>query len=80
MQETERDAGYAPAQEKYRKRKAKKYLATATLVRPSAAALAEAYFLRRRQAKVGHLRADTLALLLSLANVGAHARVLVMEA
>ena len=67
------------SQEKYRKRKAKKHMATATLVRPSAAALAEAYFLRS-PGRVGHLRADSLALLLSLANVGAHARVLAVDA
>ncbi len=54
-------------------------MATATLVRPSAAALAQAYF-AKSPARIAHLRADSLALLLSLANIGAHARVLVMEA
>ena len=54
-------------------------MATATLLRPSAAALAEAYFLKA-PAKIGYLRADSLAMLVSFANVGAHARVLVVEA
>ena len=70
--------GGTRSQEKYRRRKAKKHLAVATLVRPSAAALAEAYFLKS-PGRVGHLRADSLALLLSLANIGAHARVLAVE-
>lgn len=65
-------------QEKYRKRKADKYMAQATLIRPTARALVEAYFARSPE-KVQCMRADTLALLLSLANVGANARVLVME-
>ncbi|KAK9916890.1 hypothetical protein WJX75_008379 [Coccomyxa subellipsoidea] len=66
------------AQAKYRKRKAEKYMAQATLVRPTARALADAYFARSPQ-KIQNLRADSLALLLSLANIGAHAGVLVVE-
>ena len=46
--------------------------------RPSAAAVCEAYF-QKLPAKIGFLRLDTLSTLLSLANVGAHARVLVMD-
>ncbi len=46
--------------------------------RPSGATVAEAYF-ANSPAKTNYLRADSLALLLTLANVGAHARVLVVE-
>ncbi|BDA40995.1 tRNA (adenine(58)-N(1))-methyltransferase non-catalytic subunit [Coccomyxa sp. Obi] len=66
------------AQAKYRKRKADKYMAQATLIRPTARSVAEAYFGKSPQ-KIQCMRADTLALLLSLANIGAHARVLVVE-
>lgn len=65
-------------QAKYRKRKADKYMAQATLIRPTARSVAEAYFGKSPQ-KIQCMRADTLALLLSLANIGAHARVLVVE-
>lgn len=61
-----------------RKKKAKKYIQIATVRRPTGATVAEAYF-SNFPAKTNYLRADTLALLLSLANVGAHARVLVVE-
>ena len=61
-----------------RKKKAKKYIQVATVRRPTGAAVAEAYF-ANSPAKTSYLRADALALLLSLANVGAHARVLVVE-
>ncbi|CAL8466719.1 g6255 [Coccomyxa elongata] len=66
------------AQAKYRKRKADKYMAQATLIRPTARSVAEAYFVKSPQ-KIQCMRADSLALLLSLANIGAHARVLVVE-
>lgn len=46
--------------------------------RPTAAAVCVAYF-ANSPAKTGYLRVDALALLLSLANVGPHARVLVVE-
>ena len=49
-----------------------------TLVRPTARSLGEAHFTNTPH-KIQHLRADTLALLLSLANIGAHGRVLVLE-
>ena len=65
-------------QAKYRKRKADKYMAQATLIRPTARSVAEAYFAKSPQ-KIQCIRADTLALLLSLANIGAHAKVLVVE-
>ena len=61
-----------------RKKKARKYLFVATARRPTAASVCEAYF-SRTPSKVGFLRVDALALLLSMANVGAHARVLVLE-
>ncbi|PRW61100.1 tRNA (adenine(58)-N(1))-methyltransferase non-catalytic subunit trm6 [Chlorella sorokiniana] len=66
------------SQEKYKKKKAKKYIQIATVRRPTGATVAEAYF-ANSPAKTNYLRADTLALLLTLANVGAHARVLVVE-
>lgn len=47
--------------------------------RPTALALCQAYF-TSTPVKTNYLRADTLALLLNLANVAAHARVLVVEA
>lgn len=62
-----------------RKKKAKKYVITAVARRATAAAIAEAYFLRQ-PARIGHLRLDALALLLSLAGLSAHARPLVLDA
>ena len=47
--------------------------------RPTGHAVAEAYY-ATAGAKTNYMRPDTLALLLALANVGAHARVLVVEA
>ncbi len=67
------------AQEKYRRKKAKKYLARVMVVRPTARALAETHFGRGHPGRTGALRADALALLLSLANVGAGAHVLVAD-
>jgi tRNA (adenine-N(1)-)-methyltransferase non-catalytic subunit len=61
-----------------RKKKAKKYIQVGTVRRPTAASVCEAYF-ASAPAKTSYLRADALALLLALANVGAHARVLVVE-
>ncbi|EFN52089.1 hypothetical protein CHLNCDRAFT_139358 [Chlorella variabilis] len=66
------------SQDKYRKKKARKYIQVATVRRPTAAAVCEAYF-STSPAKTAYLRADALALLLSLANIGAHGRVLVVE-
>ena len=67
------------AQAKYKKKKAKKYVVRAIARRAPAAAIAQAYYLRQ-PARIGHLRLDTLSLLLSLANVGAGARVLAVDA
>ncbi|GAB4815070.1 hypothetical protein N2152v2_002116 [Parachlorella kessleri] len=67
------------SQEKYKKRKAKKYLVTACVRRPTAASVCQAYY-DKQPGKIGFLRLDTLSLLLSLANIGAHARVLVIDA
>ncbi|KAL4423995.1 hypothetical protein ABPG75_001296 [Micractinium tetrahymenae] len=66
------------SQEKYKKKKAKKYIQVGTVRRPTAAAVCEAYF-ANSPSRTGYLRVDALALLLSLANVGPHARVLVVE-
>jgi tRNA (adenine-N(1)-)-methyltransferase non-catalytic subunit len=46
--------------------------------RPTAATVASAYFCSK-PLRVGYLRFDALALMLGMANVGAHSRVLVME-
>ncbi|KAK9803881.1 hypothetical protein WJX72_001587 [[Myrmecia] bisecta] len=66
------------SQDKYRKRKMKKYCMQATVHRPTARSIAEVYF-SKSPAKINHLRVDTLAIMLSLANVGAYSNVLVME-
>ncbi len=65
------------SQSKYRKKKAKKYLLNTTLRRPTAASVCEAYF-ARTPAQIEHLRVDTLAILLSSANVGSGAQVLLL--
>lgn len=61
-----------------RKKKAKKYVLVACARRPTAASIAAAYY-AKQPSKIGNLRPDTLALMLNMANVGAHARVLVIE-
>eukprot|EP00873_Tetraselmis_striata_P045606 jgi/Tetstr1/465870/TSEL_010487.t1 len=66
------------SQEKYRKKKAKKYAAVATVRRPTAAAVADSYF-RRCPTKICGMRPDTLAVMLTLANVGPHQEVLVLD-
>eukprot|EP00850_Spirogloea_muscicola_P016400 SM000132S26915 [mRNA] locus=s132:303816:308600:- [translate_table: standard] len=66
------------SQEKYRVRKQKKYAPRVTVRRPTANSLCAAYFLKA-PSKTGFLRVDSLALLLNLANVGAHAEVLVVD-
>ena len=65
-------------QEKYKKKKAKKYLSHVSLIRPCARSLAEFYF-QKMPMKIGGLRADTLAILLSLANISAGSRTLVVD-
>jgi len=70
----------ARAQDKYKRKKAKKYIARVTAVRPSARALAETHFDRRgAPGRTGGLRADALALLLALGNVAAGGRVLLAD-
>eukprot|EP00249_Psilotum_nudum_P017530 c26374_g1_i1 orf=214-1767(-) len=66
------------SQEKYKRKKQKKYAPQLVLRRPCARSVCEAYFLKAPN-KIGFLRIDMLALMLSLANVGAHAEVLVMD-
>ncbi|GLJ40363.1 hypothetical protein SUGI_0830410 [Cryptomeria japonica] len=66
------------SQEKYRRKKQKKYSPRVLLRRPFARSICEAYF-SKCPAKIGFLRLDTLSLLLSLANVGANSDVLVFD-
>lgn len=66
------------AQEKYKKRKAKKYLTLITLRRPSIRTLCDAYY-EKQPLKIHNLRSDSLAIMISMANVGAGAQVLVIE-
>ena len=66
-------------QEKYLKKKTDKYTVRATVERPTARSLAETLFSWRPE-RIQYMRADTLALLLTMANVGAHGRALVLEA
>ncbi|CAM6052223.1 unnamed protein product [Sphagnum compactum] len=72
------EAKSAFSQEKYKRRKQKKYAPHVLVRRPSARSVCEAYFAKDPN-KIGFLRMDTLALLLSLANVGANAEVLVLD-
>ncbi|KAL3140277.1 hypothetical protein ABBQ38_004545 [Trebouxia sp. C0009 RCD-2024] len=66
------------SQAKYKKKKHKKYTVLATIQRPTARSVCEAYF-GKSSPKINHLRADSLAMLLSLANIGSHGKVLVLE-
>lgn len=66
------------SQEKYKRKKQKKYAPCLVVRRPSARRICEAYFMKSPQ-KIGFLRMDTLGLMLSLANIGAHAEVLVLD-
>ncbi|MCO5559095.1 hypothetical protein L7F22_012687 [Adiantum nelumboides] len=68
----------AYSQEKYKKKKQKKYAPFLVIQRPSARRICEAYA-SKCPSKVGFMRMDTVALMLSLGNVGAHAEVLVMD-
>lgn len=68
----------AYSQEKYKKKKQKKYAPFFVMRRPSSRRICEAYLVKSPQ-KIGFLRMDTMALMLSLANVGAHAEVLLMD-
>ncbi|XP_041662072.1 tRNA (adenine(58)-N(1))-methyltransferase non-catalytic subunit TRM6 [Cheilinus undulatus] len=68
--------GYA--QDKYIKKKKKKYENTVTILKPSCRILAMMYH-GREPGKICHLRYDTLAQMLTLANVHAGSKVLVFE-
>uniref|UniRef100_A0A8C6KPS1 tRNA (adenine(58)-N(1))-methyltransferase non-catalytic subunit TRM6 n=1 Tax=Nothobranchius furzeri TaxID=105023 RepID=A0A8C6KPS1_NOTFU len=68
--------GYA--QDKYIKKKKKKYENTVTIVKPTCRVLAMMYH-GREPGKICHLRYDTLAQMLTLANVHAGSKVLVFE-
>lgn len=68
----------AYSQEKYKVKKQKKYAPCLVLRRPSARRICETYFMKSPQ-KIGFMRMDMLGLMLSLANVGAHTEVLVMD-
>ncbi|CAL5227088.1 g9994 [Coccomyxa viridis] len=67
------------SQEKYLKKKTDKYTVRATVERPTARSLAETLFSWRPE-RIQYMRADTLAMLLTMANVGAHGRALVLDA
>ncbi|CAH9080880.1 unnamed protein product [Cuscuta epithymum] len=66
------------SQEKYKLKKQKKYAPKVLLRRPNARSICEAYF-KKHPDRIGCLRVDTLSLLLSMANVTAHADVLVVD-
>ncbi|EFJ43222.1 hypothetical protein VOLCADRAFT_119181 [Volvox carteri f. nagariensis] len=66
------------SQDKYKKRKAKKYLTYLTVREPCARILCEAYYDKAPE-RVYNLRHDSLAVMMSLANVAAGAKVLVAE-
>ncbi|BBN05465.1 tRNA (adenine58-N1)-methyltransferase non-catalytic subunit [Marchantia polymorpha subsp. ruderalis] len=66
------------SQEKYMKKKQKKYAPRVLLRRPSARSICEAYFVKDPR-KIGFCRMDTLALMMSLANVGPNSDILVLE-
>lgn len=65
-------------QEKYVKRKTDKYMVRAAVQRPTARSLAEALFAWRPE-KIQYMRPDTLAMLLTMANIGAHGRALILD-
>ena len=62
------------AQEKYRRKKARKYVHQAVLQRPTPRTVCE-MVLSKSPARIHWMRADTLAILLNLSNVAAHAKV-----
>lgn len=61
------------------KKKTDKYTVRATVERPTARSLAETLFSWRPE-RIQYMRADTLAMLLTMANIGAHGRALVLDA
>nr|DBA27124.1 TPA: hypothetical protein GDO54_011300 [Pyxicephalus adspersus] len=66
------------AQEKYIKKKKKKYEANISIVKPSTRILAMMYY-AREPGKICQLRYDTLAQMLTLGNIHAGSQVIVME-
>eukprot|EP00011_Vannellida_sp_DIVA3-517-6-12_P005109 CAMPEP_0114621780 /NCGR_PEP_ID=MMETSP0168-20121206/9402_1 /TAXON_ID=95228 ORGANISM="Vannella sp., Strain DIVA3 517/6/12" /NCGR_SAMPLE_ID=MMETSP0168 /ASSEMBLY_ACC=CAM_ASM_000044 /LENGTH=465 /DNA_ID=CAMNT_0001832983 /DNA_START=72 /DNA_END=1466 /DNA_ORIENTATION=- len=66
------------AKEKYLNRKQKKHMMIVRLIRPTAASIAEAYF-AKGPPRVMYMRPDSLAQMLSMANVTAGHTVLVQE-
>ncbi|XP_023285862.1 tRNA (adenine(58)-N(1))-methyltransferase non-catalytic subunit TRM6 [Seriola lalandi dorsalis] len=66
------------AQDKYIKKKKKKYENTVTILKPSCRILAMMYH-GREPGKICHLRYDTLAQMLTLANIHAGSKVLVFD-
>ncbi|XP_068088604.1 tRNA (adenine(58)-N(1))-methyltransferase non-catalytic subunit TRM6 [Hyperolius riggenbachi] len=66
------------AQEKYIKKKKKKYEANITILKPSTRILAMMYY-AREPGKICQLRYDTLAQMLTLGNIHAGSKVIVME-
>ncbi|PNH11755.1 tRNA (adenine(58)-N(1))-methyltransferase non-catalytic subunit trm6 [Tetrabaena socialis] len=66
------------SQDKYKRRKAKKYNTYLTVRKPIARIICDAYYDKAPE-RVWYLRHDSLAVLLSLANVAAGAKVLVVE-
>ncbi|NXA40781.1 TRM6 methyltransferase, partial [Eudromia elegans] len=66
------------SQDKYIKKKKKKYEAVITIVRPSTRILSTMYY-AREPGKINHLRYDTLAQMLTLGNIRAGNKMIVME-
>ncbi|XP_078446323.1 eukaryotic initiation factor 3 gamma subunit family protein [Wolffia australiana] len=66
------------SQEKYKLKKQKKYAPKILLRRPFSRSICEAYF-KKYPNRTGFLRVDTLSLLLSMGNIGAHSEALVLD-
>ncbi|XP_039719700.1 tRNA (adenine(58)-N(1))-methyltransferase non-catalytic subunit TRM6 [Pteropus medius] len=66
------------AQDKYIKKKKKKYEAVITVVKPSTRILSIMYY-AREPGKINHMRYDTLAQMLTLGNIRAGNKMIVME-
>ncbi|CAI5530832.1 unnamed protein product, partial [Closterium sp. Naga37s-1] len=66
------------AQEKYLRKKQKKHAPRLVARFPTADSVCEAYF-AKAPARIGFLRPDSLAMLLAMANVGAHSHLLVLD-
>jgi len=66
------------SQEKYIKKKQRKYLTTIKIIRPTAKSISTAYY-AKNPAKIQYLRPDSLAYILSLANLHPNTTNLVIE-